>query len=147
MDIRRLNCALLGIAIVLTIIAVATNQWNGGNLLTNRNNDTAVAVGALLVVGICFLVIAFIICIVQIIQNSSSGALHMVFFVTLYAGVTSLLIAILVYTGIIAKQWSYLVAVMACVFALQVAILAAAFSKCSVRTSSTTTRRTVRVNH
>ncbi len=144
MEIRRLNCALLAVSIVLTIIALATNQWSGGNLIANKNNDTALAVGALLIVAICLLLIAFIICVVQLVQNSTSGTLHLAFFITAYLGVAADLIAILVYTGIMSKQWSYFVAVVAAAFALQVVILATAFSKCTMRTTRT---RVVRVNN
>ncbi|VDM30754.1 unnamed protein product [Hydatigera taeniaeformis] len=53
MNIRIVTCVLLSIAILFTIIGVATNQWIGGNLLRNSGNYavTAKAVGYLLIVG------------------------------------------------------------------------------------------------
>ncbi|VDD76125.1 unnamed protein product [Mesocestoides corti] len=140
MDIRRLNCALLCLAITFTVIALATNQWDGGNLLQNNRHDAALAVGSLLCVGVILLSVALIINIVQLCLDTKSGALHLAFLVTLFIGATALLIGILVYTGILSKQWSFFVAVVGCTFALHVAILSAAFSKCTIKHSSTTHR-------
>lgn len=145
MNIRIVTCVILAIAIIFSIIGVATNQWIGGNLLQNYGSyrTTTTAVGCLLIVGIVFLGIALIVHIVQVTRSTESFALCVIFFITLYIGVASLLIAVIVYTEVIAKQWSYFISVVGCVFALQVAILVPTFTRCTVK--HTTTRRTVRV--
>ena len=147
MNIRIVTCVLLAIAIIFTIIGIATNQWSGGHLLQNYGyqDTTRTAIGSLLIVGIAFLCIALIIHIIQVTRSTESFALCVVFFVTLYLGVAALLIAVIVYTEVIAKQWSYFISVVGCVFALQVAILVPTFTRCTVK--HTTTRRTVRVTH
>lgn len=147
MNIRIVTCVLLGIAILFTIIGVATNQWNGGNLLRNSGNYavTANAVGYLLIVGAVLLCIALIIGIVQLQRSTESFCLCVAYFVTLYLGVAALLVAVIVYTEVLARQWSYFIAVVGCVFALQVAILVPTYTRCTVK--QTTTRRTVRVTH
>ncbi|KAL5110193.1 hypothetical protein TcWFU_004058 [Taenia crassiceps] len=130
MNIRIVTCVLLGIAILFTIIGVATNQWIGGNLLRNS-------------VGAVLLCIALIIGIVQLKQSTESFCLCVAYFIALYLGVAALLVAVIVYTEVLARQWSYFIAVVGCVFALQVAILVPTYTRCTVK--HTTTRRTVRV--
>ncbi|VDL97893.1 unnamed protein product [Schistocephalus solidus] len=134
MDIRRASSGFLGAAIALLIIGVATDSWMGAGLFRTRDN-TRLAVGALLVVGIALLLIAFILSIVSQCQNPVPAGLHLTYFIMLYLSVTLLLIGILVFTGFHGKNWSYFVATIGCTLALQVAILAAVFSRC--RTSTT----------
>lgn len=143
MNIRIVTCVLLGIAITFTIIGVATNQWYNGNLLQN-NSQTTKAVGCLLIVGAVLLCISLIISVIQVMRSAESFPLCVIFSITLYLGVAALLVAVIVYTEVIAKQWSYFITVVGCTFALQVAILVPTYTRCIIKSS--TNRRTVRVN-
>nr|CDS24194.1 expressed protein [Echinococcus granulosus] len=98
MNIRIVTCVLLGIAILFTIIGVATNQWIGDNLLRNSSNYsvTANAVGYLLIVGAVLLCITLIIGIVQVRRSTESFCLCVAYFITLYLGVAALLVAAMV---------------------------------------------------
>ncbi|KAM3185117.1 hypothetical protein ACTXT7_007036 [Hymenolepis weldensis] len=146
MNIRIVTCILISIAIIFTIIGVATNQWVGGNLLqqTGSNSETAMAIGCLLIAGATLLCIALIINVVQVIKSNDTFGLCLVFFITLYLGVACLLIAVIVYTEVLSRKWSFFISVVGCVFALQVAILVPTYTRCTIKSS--TTRRTVRVN-
>ncbi|KAM7538016.1 hypothetical protein Aperf_G00000061105 [Anoplocephala perfoliata] len=146
MNIRIVTCVLLGIAVAFTIIGVATNQWQNGNLLQNsgRNNQTTMAIGCLLIVGAVLLCIALIVGVIQVMRSVESFALCVIYSITLYLGVAALLVAMIVYTEMISKQWSYFITAVGCTFALQVAILVPTYTRCVIK--STTTRRTVRVN-
>ncbi|VDO14993.1 unnamed protein product [Rodentolepis nana] len=144
MNTRVVTSVLIGIAILLTTIGVATNNWSGGNLLNQNghNSETALGVGCLLIVGAVFLCIALIINVTQVLKNNESFGPCLAFFITLYLGVACLLVAVIIYTQIFSKQWSYFISVVGCVFALQVAILVPTYTRCT--TKSTRTRRTVR---
>ncbi|BHF64922.1 hypothetical protein SprV_0200793000 [Sparganum proliferum] len=142
MEIRRVSSGFLGAALILLIIGVATESWLSEGLF-RTNNQTRLAVGALLVVGIVLLAIAFILSIVSQCQNPVAGGVHLAYFITLYLAVALLLIGILVFTGFNGKNWSYFLATVGCTIALQAAILAAVFSRC--RTSTSTTIRHERV--
>nr|CDS32794.1 gag pol polyprotein [Hymenolepis microstoma] len=144
MNTLVVTSVLIGISIVFTIIGVGTNKWSGGNLLnqSGQNSETALGIGCLLIVGAVLLCIALIINVAQVFKSSQPFGLCLVFFITLYVGVACLLVAVIVYTQVFSKQWSYFISVVGCVFALQVAILVPTYTHCT--TKSTRTRRTVR---
>ncbi|THD29033.1 hypothetical protein FGIG_11041 [Fasciola gigantica] len=145
-EIRRLATILLGLAVGLVIIGLATSSWGCGSLFEGCQRgyykDAAIAVLILLIIGVVCLAIVFILDLVGLCSDVfvvSAGYLT-TRFIFLYLGSTVLLIGVLVFTGSIGHAWSYFIATVGCVFAMQVAILAILSSRC---VTTTTTQRVV----
>ncbi|TPP62191.1 hypothetical protein FGIG_10893 [Fasciola gigantica] len=148
-DLRRLSTILLGLAISLVIVGLATSYWSCGSLFDSCQRgmkDVTVTVIVLLLIGLVSLCIVFILDLVGLCTESltSSPGYITARFVLIYLGSTCLLIGILVFTGKIGRAWSYFVSTVGCVFAIQVAILAIMSSRCTAKRERVVVTRTVR---
>ncbi|THD29093.1 hypothetical protein D915_000078 [Fasciola hepatica] len=148
-DLRRLSTILLGLAISLVIVGLATSYWSCGSLFDSCQRgmkDVTVTVIVLLLIGLVCLCIVFILDLVGLCTESlaSSPGYITARFVLIYLGSTCLLIGILVFTGKIGRAWSYFVSTVGCVFAIQVAILAIMSSRCTAKRERVVVTRTVR---
>lgn len=147
-EIRRLATILLGLAVSLVIIGLATSYWGCGDLFHSCQRyykDVAIAVLALLLVGVVCLGIVFILDLIGLCSDAyiSSGGYTTARFILLYLGAACIFTAVLVFTGKFSGQWSYFLAVVGSVFALQVAILAILTSRCvTVRSERVVVRTT-----
>ncbi|CAL8077510.1 unnamed protein product [Calicophoron daubneyi] len=146
LEIRRLSTILLGLAIGLVCLGLATNHWGCGNLFTNckdyRDRDVVIAVIALLLAGVVCLAIVFLLDLIGICSDVfvvSAGYLT-TRFILLYLGTACLLTGILVFTGKIGYAWSYFSATVGVVFAIQIAILAIMSSRCVAGTQRVVVR-------
>ncbi|KAA3678274.1 uncharacterized protein DEA37_0004886 [Paragonimus westermani] len=135
-EIRRLATILLGLAIGLVAVGLATSYWRCGNLFEGCQRygakDVVIAIIALLLVGLICLSIVFLLDLIGLCSDVfvvSAGYLT-ARFILLYLGTACLLIGVLVYTGKLGHEWSYFLTVVGCVFAMQIAILAIISSRC-----------------
>ncbi|VEL09739.1 unnamed protein product [Protopolystoma xenopodis] len=133
-EVRRLGTILLGLAIGFLIVGLATSSWKCGNLFQRycTNESGIVAVLALLLVGLVCLVVVFILdmiahCSDIYFANPSYTTAR---FIILYIGAGAVVIAILIYASSLTSSWSYFMATVGMVFAVQVAILAILGSRC-----------------
>ncbi|GAA51373.1 hypothetical protein CRM22_007720 [Opisthorchis felineus] len=146
-ELRRLSTILLGLAISLVIIGIATNHWGCGSLFEGcqyRDKDATIAVLVLLLIGAVCLAVVFILDLIGLCSDVfvvSAGYLT-TRFVLLYLGSAFLLIGILVFTGKKMFAWSYFLATVGTVFAMQVAILAIMSSRCVTGTQRVVVRTT-----
>ncbi|VDP68627.1 unnamed protein product [Echinostoma caproni] len=145
-EIRRLATILLGLAIALVAVGLATSRWGCGGLFDSCQRhgykDAVIAVIALLLVGIVCLAIVFILDLIGLCSDVfvvSAGYLT-TRFILLYLGAACLLTGILVFTGKVGYAWSYFAATVGCVFALQIAILAIISSRCVTGTQRVVVR-------
>lgn len=113
MQFSKLPIVLLALSIILTSTAVGTNSWSGGNLLhwnDHHWSDLCTAVGALMIFGVICLCFAFLLGIYWTIYFDMGGYMLLSFYIGLYLGSISLTIASLVYTTVISKAWSFILA-------------------------------------
>ncbi|VDN13063.1 unnamed protein product [Dibothriocephalus latus] len=146
MEMRRLTATLLGNAIAAIISALAIPHWGCGNLIEDctRGYDRAaiIAVAALLIIGLVFLIVVFIIDLVLICSSTVPPGLITARFILLYLGTGLILIAVIVFTARRNGLWSYFLAVIGSIFAVVVAILAIMTSRCVTRTERVVVRTT-----
>ncbi|CAL8077507.1 unnamed protein product [Calicophoron daubneyi] len=147
-EIRRLATILLGLAIGLVALGLATSYWGCGSLFSHcqdrRDKDAVIAIIALLLVGVVCLGIVFLLDLIGLCSDGfvvSAGYL-ITRFILIYLGTACLFVAILVFTGRIGYAWSYFCAVVGTVFAIQVAILAIMSSRCVSGTQRVVVRTT-----
>ncbi|VDN27942.1 unnamed protein product [Dibothriocephalus latus] len=110
------------------ITALAIPHWSCGNLFENfsrgYDRETIFAVAALLIIGLAFLIIIFIIDLVLICSSVMPAGLITARFVLLYLGTAPILTAVIVFTARRNGLWSHFLAVIGAIFAVLVAILA-----------------------
>nr|AAW27680.1 SJCHGC02820 protein [Schistosoma japonicum]CAX70889.1 hypothetical protein [Schistosoma japonicum]CAX70890.1 hypothetical protein [Schistosoma japonicum]CAX70891.1 hypothetical protein [Schistosoma japonicum]CAX76016.1 hypothetical protein [Schistosoma japonicum] len=135
-ELRRLSTILLGCAIALVVIGMATSQWRCGGLFDScqrgYHKDVIIAIIALLLIGVICLAIVFLLDLIGLCSQVivTSGGYVTARFILLYLGTACLVTGILVYTGKFDHTWSYFLATVGGVFAMQVAILAIMSSRC-----------------
>ncbi|CAH8598911.1 unnamed protein product [Schistosoma turkestanicum] len=149
LELRRLSTILLGLAITLIVIGLATSQWRCGGLFDtcqrDYKKDVIIAIIALLLIGVVCLAVVFILDLIGLCSDVivTSAGYVTARFILLYLGTACLITGILVYTGKFDHIWSYFLATVGGVFAMQVAILAIMSSRCvSVRTERVVVRST-----
>ncbi|KAK4475417.1 hypothetical protein MN116_002473 [Schistosoma mekongi] len=140
-ELRRLSTILLGLAISLIVIGMATSQWRCGGLFDScqrgYSKDVIIAIIALLLIGVICLAVVFLLDLIGLCSDVivTSAGYVTARFILLYLGTACLVTGILVYTGKFDHTWSYFLATVGGVFAVQVAILAILSSRCvTVRT-------------
>ncbi|CDS42804.1 expressed conserved protein [Echinococcus multilocularis] len=119
-EVSRLPVVLLGLAFILSAIAVGTPYWQGKDLFASQNlhwEQLCAAVGALLIIGCIGMGLTFFLGIYWTIYPDTVGPMLLAFYITLYVGVVALSIAVLVFTTMITKTWSFFMAIMACFLA------------------------------
>ncbi|KAM3182423.1 hypothetical protein ACTXT7_012411 [Hymenolepis weldensis] len=122
-QISRLPVVLLGVAFIFSAIGVGTNAWQGGSLFATSNlhwGQLCTAVGALMILGCIGMGFAFLLAIYWTKYPDMEGPVLLAFYINLYVGTAALTIAILVFTTQISMTWSFLMAIMACHFAVLV---------------------------
>ncbi|CAH8679157.1 unnamed protein product [Schistosoma haematobium] len=146
-ELRRLSTTLLGLSITLIVIGMATSQWRCGGLFDScqrgHSKDAIIAIVALLLIGVIALTVVFILDLIGLCSDVivASASYITARFILLYLGTACLVTGILVYTGKFDNTWSYFLATVGGVFAMQVAILAIMSSRCiSVRTERVVVR-------
>ncbi|KAL7064061.1 hypothetical protein AAHC03_04741 [Spirometra sp. Aus1] len=130
---RLISTILLGLCIALSLIAITTSHWKYGNLFhpqAEEFEDIAFVVGILHVIAILVLAVSFSISLVRFCNDTGDARLHLAYVIGLYVGVGLHLIGILVYTGKISHEWSYLFAIISSTLGIIVSILAIFFSRC-----------------
>ncbi|VDP17193.1 unnamed protein product [Schistosoma margrebowiei] len=135
-ELRRLSTILLGLAITLIVIGIATTKWGCGGLFDScqrgQSKDAIIAILALLLIGVIALTVVFILDLIALCSDVlivSAGYIT-ARFIILYLGTACVVTGILVYTGKFDNTWSYFLATVGGVFAMQVAILAIMNSRC-----------------
>ncbi|CAH8671083.1 unnamed protein product [Schistosoma margrebowiei] len=135
-ELRRLSTILLGLAITLIVIGIATTKWGCGGLFDScqrgHSKDAIIAILALLLIGVIALTVVFILDLIALCSDVlivSAGYIT-ARFIILYLGTACVVTGILVYTGKFDNTWSYFLATVGGVFAMQVAILAIMSSRC-----------------
>lgn len=143
-DPRVFSSTLLGVALTLGIVGLATTHWRGGNLFNSKYSDqstsdgtnTALACAGLLVTGILLWLIAFVIGLVQFCSSENwigQRGLGFFYLASLYVGTGLNLLAIILYTNNIAKDWSYLLCATAWTASMIVSFMAISMCRCNVR--------------
>ncbi|KAM7536929.1 hypothetical protein Aperf_G00000061543 [Anoplocephala perfoliata] len=120
-QISTLPVVLLGFAFILSAIGVGTTSWQGGNLFATSNlhwEHLCSAVGALLIIGCIGMGLAFLLALYWMKYPDTVGCMLLSFYISLYLGTISMSIALLMFTAKITMTWSFLMAIVACHFAV-----------------------------
>nr|CDS34252.1 hypothetical transcript [Hymenolepis microstoma]CUU98762.1 hypothetical transcript [Hymenolepis microstoma] len=120
-QVSRLPVVLLGVAFIFSAIGVGTSGWHGGSLFATSNlhwEQLCTAVGALMILGCIGMGFGFLLAIYWTKYPDTVGPALLAFYINLYVGTAALTIAILVFTTKITVTWSFLMAVVACHFAV-----------------------------
>ncbi|CAH8679161.1 Sphingomyelin phosphodiesterase 2, neutral membrane (Neutral sphingomyelinase) [Schistosoma haematobium] len=148
-ELRRLCTILLGLSITLIGIGIATTKWGCGGLFDScqrgESKDAIIAVVVLLLIGVIALTVVFILDLIGLCSDVIIVSIGYITarFILLYLGTACLVTGILVYTGKFNDTWSYFLATVGVVFAIQVSILAIMNSRCmSVHTERVVIRST-----
>ncbi|OON22053.1 hypothetical protein X801_02047, partial [Opisthorchis viverrini] len=127
--LRGIPLTILSISLALIIIALATSAWVCGNLFTScqdtRYRSVASAVASVLLLGTLCLLLLIVMESVSLCRSTIllNRGFQISYCVLLAIGLLSLLTGVLVYTGEVGRQWSYLMTVCASVLAIQVAVM------------------------
>lgn len=116
-EVSRLPLVLLGLAFPFSAISVGMPYWQGGSLFSTNNlhwEQLCTAVGALLIIGCICMGLAFLLGIYWTIYPDTVGPMLLGFYINLYVGTIALSIAVFVFTTIITRTWSFLMAIVAC---------------------------------
>ncbi|VDN97954.1 unnamed protein product [Rodentolepis nana] len=127
---------LLGSALCFLSISICLNHWRGGNLFNYdvvHHKHTALTCAALLITGLLLWTAAFIIGLVRFCSTEDligQRGLGLAYLVCLYLGTLITITGVLVYTGQIGKDWSYMLSVVAWTSSLVVSFMAAIMCRC-----------------
>ncbi|KAM3182422.1 hypothetical protein ACTXT7_012410 [Hymenolepis weldensis] len=127
---------LLGFALCFLTISICLNHWRGGNLFTydiSQQKDTALTCAALLTTGILLWAAAFIIGLVRFCSTEEligQRGLGLAYLLCLYLGTLIAIIGVLIYTGQLGGDWSYMLSVVAWTSSLVVSLLAVIMCRC-----------------
>ncbi|VDM02667.1 unnamed protein product [Schistocephalus solidus] len=108
----------LALSTIFAIIAVSTTAWQGGNLFQTTNlhwEEACTAIGGLIIFGAIGFFIAFLTGIYWARFPQLEGYLLLTFYIGLYVGTLSVLIATLIFTTVINKTWSALLSTIGCI--------------------------------
>lgn len=137
-EIRRLATILIGISIACVATALATHKWQCGSLFHGcqygYKKNTIISISALLITGIVCLAIAFLIDLFGFYSSKFSSATNYVLIrlVLLLLGSFCIIIGLIVYVSYIDGTWSFFIATIGGVFAMQAVALAIITSNCVV---------------
>nr|CDS34253.1 hypothetical transcript [Hymenolepis microstoma] len=127
---------LLGSALCFLTISICLNHWRGGNLFSYEiahQKDTALTCAALLITGALLWAAAFIIGLVRFCSTENligQRGLGLAYIVCLYLGTLVTIIGVLVYTGQLGRDWSYMLSVVAWISSVVVSFMAAIMCRC-----------------
>ncbi|CAH8679165.1 unnamed protein product [Schistosoma haematobium] len=132
---KTLSLILQPFSILFISLALIINHWNCGGLFTSclRNyQTTSILLILFFFLGIVLLTIAFILDLITICSESldSNASYSTIRFIILICGLMNILLAILIYSLQIDRQFSRLICTIGIVFAIQVALLNLLFSSC-----------------
>ncbi|CAH8649149.1 unnamed protein product [Schistosoma mattheei] len=132
---KTLSLILQPFSILFISLALIINHWNCGGLFTSclRNyQTTSILLILFFFLGIVLLTIAFILDLITICSESldSNASYSTIRFIILICGLMNILLAILIYSLQIDRQFSRLLCTIGIVFTIQVALLNLLFSSC-----------------
>ncbi|CAI2734871.1 unnamed protein product [Schistosoma spindalis] len=139
---KTLTLVLQPFSIAFIILALVINHWNCGGLFTScfRNYQTiSILLILFFFLGIVLLTIAFILDLITICSESLdlNASYFTIRFIILICGLMNILLAILIYSLHLDRQFSRLICTVGIVFAVQVALLNLVLSSCIHRNQHT----------
>ncbi|TGZ61921.1 hypothetical protein CRM22_007699 [Opisthorchis felineus] len=127
--LRGIPIATLSVSLALTLASLATDSWGCGNLFTDCQKtlvkSEAQGIAALLVLATLCLLLVLILDLVTLCNRATSVNqwVHIFYSAFLAIALMCLLLAVLIYTGRIGKQWAYFLAVCATVLTIMTTVL------------------------
>lgn len=144
MIIRKLTAFLLALCVATLIAALCLSDWHCGNLFERcteegvEDRDAMLAVTAMLVIGLVFIFIVFLLDVVMLCKKSVHTGLITARFAFIYLGAALAFIAVIVYTAIKSNMWGYFLAVFASTISIVLAMMAVVSSRCVSRSEVVT---------
>ncbi|VDM17660.1 unnamed protein product [Hydatigera taeniaeformis] len=136
MIIRKLTVFLLALCVATLIAALCLNDWHCGSLFEHctaegaEDRDAMLAVMTMLVIGVVFIFIVFLLDVVLLCRKTTATGLITARFVFIYLGAALAFIAVIVYTAIKSNMWGYFLAVFASTISIVLAMMAVVSSRC-----------------
>ncbi|CAL8077504.1 unnamed protein product [Calicophoron daubneyi] len=137
LEFRHLSIILLGLAIILIILGLATPSWRCGSLFTScqhyADSAAVIVVITTLLIALFCLIAVFIIDIMDLCSYAPAhqSPVLLARYVLVFIGLGLLLVGLFVYTGKVGWDWSYLAVTVGIVFVFQVTIMALVTCRCT----------------
>lgn len=128
MSIQHLHLGILSVAIISIVVAIILPQWKCGSLFENcmqhgEPHEVLVAFTVVLVIGLLFLMIVFIMDCIKMCSTTSSRVEQMARLILLYMGSALTLIGVIIYTVFVVEKWSYFLSIVGTVLVFQLSLL------------------------
>ncbi|EUB59362.1 hypothetical protein ECG_07406 [Echinococcus granulosus] len=144
MIIRKLTAFLLALCVATLITALCLSDWHCGNLFGHcteegiEDRDAMLTVVTMLVIGLIFIFIVFLLDVVLLFKKSVHTGLITARFTFIYLGAALAFIAVIVYTAVKSNMWGYFLAVFASTISIVLAMMAVVSSRCVSRSEVVT---------